>query len=286
MSEKRDYYEILGVARAASKGEIDRAYRKLAIKYHPDSSSADDAVERFKEASEAYEILNDAEKRARYDRYGHAGVEGAAHQFNDVEDIFEAFSDIFSGGLFGDFFGGGRRRGRRARSGADIRAEATLDLEEAARGVNKTLEFSRHHRCETCNGSGAKPGSTPEPCRRCGGPNPSGSGLSSIGSALAGGARSSAGGPPAGDDQRGGSGGPGNWPRAPSIARRLVSRAKTSKRRRFITLRSRGDTAGYASAGSVRQRGRPAQSTGRRLIPNAKDRDNVASRFANIRSGS
>ncbi|MFV1966703.1 MAG: molecular chaperone DnaJ [Pirellulaceae bacterium] len=170
MVNKRDYYEVLGVAKNASPREIAGAYRKLALQFHPDANPGDEnATERFKEAAEAFEVLNDAEKRARYDQYGHAGVDGVAPHFTDVEDIFEAFSDIFSGGLFGDFFGGGRRRGRRARSGADVRAEVTLDLEEAARGVRKTAEFSRHHRCDTCNGSGAKPGSTPEPCRRCGG---------------------------------------------------------------------------------------------------------------------
>ena len=105
MAEKTCYYEVLQVQKNASKAEIDRAYRKLAIKYHPDSNRDDEnAVERFKEATEAYEVLSDAEKRDRYDHYGHAGVDGV-HQFNDVEDIFEAFGDIFSGGLFGDLLG-------------------------------------------------------------------------------------------------------------------------------------------------------------------------------------
>ena len=113
MAGKRDYYEVLGIARTATQKEIADAYRRLALKFHPDANPGDErATEKFKEAAEAYEVLSDAEKRARYDQYGHAGVEGGAPHFTDVEDIFEAFGDIFSGGLFGDFFGG-RRRGRR-----------------------------------------------------------------------------------------------------------------------------------------------------------------------------
>ncbi|QEG02000.1 Chaperone protein DnaJ [Stieleria maiorica] len=124
MSEKQCYYEVLGVDRGAAKVEIDRAYRKLAIKYHPDSSKAEDAVERFKEASEAYEVLSDADKRARYDRFGHSGVDGAHSQFNDVEDIFEAFGEMFGGGggMFGDLFGGRGGGGRRRRSRRGARA--------------------------------------------------------------------------------------------------------------------------------------------------------------------
>lgn len=171
MAEKACYYEVLQIERSASKGEIDRAYRKLAIKYHPDSNRDDeDAVEKFKEATEAYEVLSDAEKRERYDRHGHAGVDGV-HQFNDVEDIFEAFGDLFGGGMFGDLFGqragGGRRR--RVRRGADIRCNVTLTLEEAARGVNKNVSFRRRVPCETCTGSGAAPGSQPTTCNTCGG---------------------------------------------------------------------------------------------------------------------
>jgi molecular chaperone DnaJ len=172
MAEKTCYYEVLQVQRTASKAEIDRAYRKLAIKYHPDSNRDDeDAVERFKEATEAYEVLSDAEKRDRYDRYGHAGVDGV-HQFNDVEDIFEAFGDLFGGGMFGDLFGGRGGRGgrrRRVRRGADIRCNVTLTLEEAARGVDKDISFRRRVRCQTCSGSGAAPGSQPTTCNTCGG---------------------------------------------------------------------------------------------------------------------
>ena len=172
MADKRDYYELLGVERSASKPEIDRAFRKLAIKYHPDSSKEENAVEKFKEISEAYDVLSDADKRQRYDQYGHAGVEGSAHQFNDVEDIFEAFGDLFGGGIFGDLFGGGGRGrggGRRSRRGADVRCNVTLSLEEAARGVSKDISFRRRVGCETCDGSGAAPGSQPVVCNTCGG---------------------------------------------------------------------------------------------------------------------
>jgi molecular chaperone DnaJ len=169
MADKADYYEVLGVPRTASVKEIAAAYRKKAIKYHPDSNPGDDdATQKFKQAAEAYEVLSDADKRARYDRYGHAGLEGSATQFHDVEDILEAFGDMFGGGIFGDFFGGGRR-GRRAHRGHDIRCEVTLDLEEAARGVQKTVEFERSRACSQCEGSGAAPGSSRETCRRCGG---------------------------------------------------------------------------------------------------------------------
>ncbi len=171
MAGKRDYYEVLGVNKGASNKEIAAAYRKLAIKYHPDSNPDDDsATERFKEAAEAYEILSDREKRGRYDQYGHAGVEGGS-QFHDVGDIFEAFGDMFGGGIFGDIFGGGGRRGggRRRRRGADVRTDVSLTLEEAARGTKKTIRFARSKECTTCEGNGSRPGSKPESCRRCGG---------------------------------------------------------------------------------------------------------------------
>ncbi|MAV37112.1 MAG: molecular chaperone DnaJ [Planctomycetaceae bacterium] len=168
MVTKRDYYEVLGVERSAGERAIATSYRKLAIKYHPDSNSGDsEAVEQFKEAAEAYEVLSDPEKRARYDRYGHAGVAGSTGQFNQVEDIFEAFGDIFGTGLFGDLLGG--RRGRRQRRGADIRCDVTLDLEEAAENTVKTVTFSRSRPCDPCDGKGTRPGSSLERCRRCGG---------------------------------------------------------------------------------------------------------------------
>lgn len=169
MASKRCYYEVLGVARTASDKEIAGAYRKMAIKFHPDSNPGDeDATRKFKAAAEAYEVLGDSEKRSLYDQYGHAGVEarGAGHQFHDVGDIFEAFGDIF-GDLFGG--GGGRQRRRRARRGADVRCDVTLDLEEAAKGVSKAVKFRRSKKCGSCEGTGSKPGSSPEACRRCGG---------------------------------------------------------------------------------------------------------------------
>jgi molecular chaperone DnaJ len=171
MATKRDYYEVLGVARTAADGEIAIAYRKLALTYHPDKNPGDeDAVKKFKEAAEAYEVLSDADKRSRYDRFGHAGVDGPAGgspHFTDVNDIFQAFGDIFGDGMFGDIFGG--RRGRRTQKGGDVRADVTLNLLEAARGCTKTVKFKRDQRCDECGGSGAKPGSRPEPCRYCGG---------------------------------------------------------------------------------------------------------------------
>jgi molecular chaperone DnaJ len=170
MAAKRCYYEVLGVSRTATEREIADAYRKLAIKYHPDKNPGDDeCVKKFKEAAEAFEILRDGEKRARYDRYGHAGVEsGGGSHFTDVNDIFAAFGDIFGDGMFGDLFGGGRR-GSRNRHGADVKCQVTLDLLEAARGVTKTIEFTRHIACEECHGSGARSGTQPEACRYCGG---------------------------------------------------------------------------------------------------------------------
>jgi molecular chaperone DnaJ len=171
MAAKRDYYEVLGVPRNASDADIASAYRQLAIQYHPDSNPNDEeATRRFKEAAEAYEVLSDPEKRNRYDRYGHAGLEGlagGAPHFQNVEDIFDAFGDIFSGGIFGDMFGRRRRRG--PRPGAAVRCDVTLDLAEAARGVQKTVSFVRRQACAECRGSGAEPGSSPEVCRRCGG---------------------------------------------------------------------------------------------------------------------
>jgi molecular chaperone DnaJ len=173
MAAKRDYYDVLGVDRSASDKQIADAYRQLAMKHHPDRNPGnEDAVTRFKEAAEAFEVLSHSDKRARYDRFGHAGLEGpggGAPQFHDVGDIFEAFGDIFGGGLFGDLFGGSRRGGRRVRKGGDIRCEVLLDLPEAARGVTRTVQFDRHEKCSTCNGSGARPGTQREPCQYCGG---------------------------------------------------------------------------------------------------------------------
>ncbi|MFN3190430.1 MAG: molecular chaperone DnaJ [Aureliella sp.] len=166
---KRDYYEVLGVERGVSSADLSKAYRKLAIKYHPDSNRDDeDAIAKFKEAAEAYEVLSDDEKRARYDQYGHAGIDGnAGGGFQDVGDIFEAFGDLFGGSVFEDFFGGRSRS--RVRRGADIRCDVTLDLEEAASGVKKKVALTRHEACDVCEGSGAEPGSKPQVCGRCNG---------------------------------------------------------------------------------------------------------------------
>jgi molecular chaperone DnaJ len=167
MASKPDYYEVLGVARTAAAVEISAAYRKLAIQYHPDKNPGDqEAIERFKQAAEAFEVLHDPDKRQRYDRYGHAGLGAGAGgaQFTDVEDIFSAFGD-----LFGDLFGarGGRRR--RPQKGRDVRCDVTLTLAEAAAGVAKEVQFKRHDRCQTCDGSGARPGAGKETCAYCGG---------------------------------------------------------------------------------------------------------------------
>jgi len=167
MPTQRDYYEVLGVQRDASTAEIAAAYRKLAVKHHPDKNPGDqDALARFKEASAAFEVLHDEQKRARYDRFGHAGVNGqAAPSFSDAEDIFSAFGD-----LFGDLFGGRSRGGRnRARRGHDVQCEVTLTLKEAATGVLKTVEFRRPQPCEDCQGSGAAPGSRRVACSYCAG---------------------------------------------------------------------------------------------------------------------
>lgn len=168
MAGKRCYYEVLGVAKTCTEREISVAYRKLAVKYHPDSNPGnEEAIVRFKEAAEAYEVLSDSQKRARYDQFGHQGVDGPAGgpHFDDVEDIFEAF-----GSMFGDLFGGrrgGGGGGRRVRRGADIRCDVTLDLEDAARGVTKTVEVSRRRVCQTCGGNGSRPGSQRQTCGRC-----------------------------------------------------------------------------------------------------------------------
>lgn len=168
MAQKRDYYEVLGVERTATVEVIKRSYKKLAGKYHPDRNPGDEeAVAKFKECAEAFGVLSDPDKRARYDRYGHAGVNGKAGGFQDVGDIFEAFGDLF--GDFGMFGGGRKARGRGVRRGANLRAAVTIDLAEAAEGTTRTLEIDRRELCDACDGSGAKPGTTPETCHYCGG---------------------------------------------------------------------------------------------------------------------
>jgi molecular chaperone DnaJ len=175
MAQQRDFYEVLGAARDAPKSVISKAYRKLAIKYHPDTNPDDkDAISKFKEAAEAYEVLSDAEKRQRYDQYGHAGLDGmGGGTASSAEDIFEAFGDLFGGGgggggIFDGIFGGGRRQNR-VRRGGDIRCDVTLDLEEAATGCEQTLEVVRNEVCDSCEGSGGAPGAEREVCVRCDG---------------------------------------------------------------------------------------------------------------------
>jgi len=168
MPNERDYYEVLGVERRAGGAEIADAYRKLAIRFHPDKNPGNnEAADRFKEAARAFEVLSNDELRARYDRYGHAGLQGGGrHEFNDLSDIFEAFGDLFGGGVFG---GGSGRRSNRARQGRDVFSTVALTLVEAARGATKTVEFTRHESCSACDGSGAKQGTTPQPCEYCAG---------------------------------------------------------------------------------------------------------------------
>jgi molecular chaperone DnaJ len=162
---KRCYYEVLSVTRTATRDEISTSYRKLAIKYHPDKNPGnEEAVALFKEAAEAFEVLGDDDKRARYDRYGHQGVDGQTHQFNDMNDIFSMFGD-----LFGDVFGQRGGGGRRVRKGGDVGCEVTIDLLEAAQGCTKKIHFERHKRCNTCDGSGAKAGTKLQACQYCGG---------------------------------------------------------------------------------------------------------------------
>jgi molecular chaperone DnaJ len=165
---KRDYYEVLGLSKSATADEIKKAYRRLAMKHHPDRNKDDDGSEaRFKEAKEAYEVLKDDEKRAAYDRFGHEGVRGAAGGAGGFGA--EGFGDIF-GDVFGDIFGGGRRgAGPQVFRGADLGYELRLDLEKAVAGDNVTIDVPTQVSCETCNGSGAKKGSEPVQCSTCGG---------------------------------------------------------------------------------------------------------------------
>src|SRR5439155_2124380 len=166
---KRDYYEVLGVARAATDQEIKSAYRKLALQFHPDRNPNNpDAEEKFKEASEAYAILADGEKRSLYDRFGHAGVGGGAGVGFDAT-VFQDFSDIFVDFFgFGDIFGGGgSRRRTRTQRGADLREYVNLQFEEAFFGTETKVTLRRDETCEEYNGSGAAPGKVPVTCRSC-----------------------------------------------------------------------------------------------------------------------
>ncbi len=175
MSTKRDYYEVLGVEKSANADDIKRAYRKAAMKYHPDRNPDNPEAEaKFKEAAEAFEVLSDAEKRQRYDQFGHEGLRGAGmHDFGhmNANDIFSMFEDIFGDMGLGGIFGGGGRRGggNRPRRGYDLETEVEINLTDVIEGVNREVEFTRQDICEVCGGTGAKPGTTPEICSTCGG---------------------------------------------------------------------------------------------------------------------
>jgi len=174
---KRDYYEVLGIIKSASADEIKKAYRKLALKYHPDRNKNDKTAEaKFKEASEAYHVLSDKERRTNYDQFGHAAFEGSGGRggFQNF-DFSGAFSDIFGSDIFDDFFEGfGGTRGRRRRRssdfrGTDLRYDLSITLEEAYNGKKQEISFSSSEKCEKCDGHGAEPGSKPVSCSTCGG---------------------------------------------------------------------------------------------------------------------
>ena len=174
MAAKRDYYEILGVSKTATAEELKKSYRKLAIQFHPDKNPGDKAAEeKFKELSEAYEVLSDPQKRQAFDQFGHGGPGGAGFDFNGFGAGGASMNDIF-GDIFGDLFGGGGGRGgqrRRSggRAGADLRTQVDISFEEAAKGAEKVITVPRAVSCETCSGTGAKPGTKPETCGQCNG---------------------------------------------------------------------------------------------------------------------
>ncbi len=171
--KKEVYYNVLGVDRNASSDDIKRAYRKLALKYHPDKNQGNkEAEEKFKVAAEAYEVISDPEKRQRYDQYGHEGLRGGdARGFGNFEDIFDAFGDIFGGGggggggIFEDFFGGGRRQAEKR--GASLRCDVSIDFKDVATGIEKTIEITKRDFCEECRGTGARKGTSPVSCPYC-----------------------------------------------------------------------------------------------------------------------
>lgn len=177
---KRDYYEVLGVEKNASADEIKKAYRKAAIKYHPDKNPGDkEAEEKFKEAAEAYDVLSDEQKRARYDQFGHAGMEGGAGGYGgggfsggfSMEDIFRNFGDIFGGHFGGGFggFGGGARGGRSVNRGSDLRVKVKLTLQEVAEGCTKKIKIAKQVACDQCGGTGAKDSHSHSTCPNCNG---------------------------------------------------------------------------------------------------------------------
>ena len=174
MADKRDYYEVLGVDKNADEAALKKAYRALAKKYHPDINPGDKEAEaKFKEASEAYAVLSDPEKRRQYDQFGHAAFDGGAgagggFDFNDMGDIFGSFGDIF-GDLFGGGFGGSRRANNGPMKGANVRTQVRITFEEAVFGCKKEIDMVLKDECPDCHGTGAKPGTSPETCKKCGG---------------------------------------------------------------------------------------------------------------------
>ncbi|MCU0381436.1 MAG: molecular chaperone DnaJ [Chitinophagaceae bacterium] len=176
---KRDYYEILGVSKSATADEIKKAYRKVAMQFHPDRNPGDKASEeKFKEAAEAYEVLSDQDKRAQYDRFGHAGLSGNGGGFGggnmNMDDIFSQFGDIFGDDIFGSFFGGGGGRARsggrtRGTRGSNLRIKLKMSYEEIAKGATKTVKVKKYVSCNTCHGSGAKDKGSVQNCSTCGG---------------------------------------------------------------------------------------------------------------------
>ncbi len=172
---KRDYYDVLGVGKDAGEDEIKKAYRKLAMKFHPDRNPGDKEAEtKFKEAAEAYEVLSDQQKRGRYDQHGHAGVDGMGHAgqgFGSMDDIFAQFGDVFggrSGGMFDELFAG-RGGGRDRNQGSSLKLGLEITFRESVFGCTKTIDLKRNEGCKTCSGSGAKPGTKPTVCRVCNG---------------------------------------------------------------------------------------------------------------------
>src|SRR5687768_13848939 len=176
MPSKRDFYEILGVSKNASADEIKKAYRKVAMQFHPDRNPGDkSSEEKFKEAAEAYEILSDQDKRAQYDRFGHSAFASGRGNYGghgmNMDDIFSQFGDIFGDDMFGNFFGGGRGGGRKTRGvrGNNLRIKLKVNFEEIAKGANKTVKVKKYVTCNTCSGSGAKDKNSMQTCGTCGG---------------------------------------------------------------------------------------------------------------------
>ena len=175
---KRDYYEVLGVAKGASADEIKKSYRKIALQHHPDRNPGDkEAEEKFKEAAEAYDVLSNPDKRAQYDRFGHAGMGGGGGYGSGpggmrMEDIFQNFGDVFGDDIFGSFFGGGGRQGggrRQGTRGANLRVKLKMTYNEIAHGANKKIKVKKYVPCDTCSGSGAKDKGSIQTCNTCGG---------------------------------------------------------------------------------------------------------------------